>query len=110
LTRTELRATNLSAPLPLVEVTGLELVEPSQTWINFHVGENTPLPTATRVRGLLASQAVVFPKGKNRRIAVSMVGIKANGEKLDFEEAMALIDRHLQAAHATAELQALQAS
>ncbi|OJH35617.1 hypothetical protein [Cystobacter ferrugineus] len=109
LTRTELQATNLSAPLPLVEVTGLEIVEPSQTWINFHVGEHTPLPTATKVRGLLASQAVVIPKGKNRRIAVSMAGIKANGEKLDLEEALELIDRHLQAAHATAELRALLA-
>jgi hypothetical protein len=109
LTRTELQVTNLSAPLSLVEVDGLEIAEPSQTWINFHVGENSPLPTATRLRGLLVSQAVVYPKGKKRRIAVSMAGIKVNGEKLDWDETLALIDRHLQAAHATAELQALRA-
>ncbi|KFA91466.1 hypothetical protein [Archangium violaceum] len=109
LTRTELQVSNLSAPLPLVEVTGLEIVEPSQTWINFHVGENTRLPTAKKVRGLLMSQAVVFPKSKPRRIAVSMVGIKVNGKKLDWDETMELLERHLQAAHATAELQALRA-
>jgi hypothetical protein len=109
LTRTELQVNNLSAPLPLVEVTGLEIVEPSQTWINFHVGENTRLPTATRVRGLLVSQAVVYPKSNPRRIAVGMVGIKVNGKRLDWDETLALIESHLQAAHATAELHALRA-
>ncbi|ATB42885.1 hypothetical protein CYFUS_008364 [Cystobacter fuscus] len=109
LTRTELRVTNLSAPLPLVEVTGVEIVEPSQTWINFQVGQDTRLPTASKVRGMLMSQALVVAKGKNRRVGVSMVGIKVNGEELDWDETLELIDRHVRAAHATAELRALRA-
>lgn len=109
LTHTELRAPNLAGPVPLSAITELELVEASQTYSNLHVDDEVKLPAATRIRGILPSQVLVFDKKKNRKVVLASAGLCVNGRKLSLDEGVELFEMYLAAAAASAELARLNA-
>jgi hypothetical protein len=108
LTRTELLASNLSAPFPLSAIHSIELVDATHTYTNLHVDADAKLPQATRQRGFLPCQVLVSDKGKDRKLVLASAGLCVNGKKLSLEEGAELIELHLGAAQASRELAALK--
>lgn len=107
LTRTQLWADSLSAPVELADVIDFSVkADMLQTTQTLHLRPETPLPTHRAVRQVFASQAMAF-KGKDPRITIMSAGLQSDG-KLDCDDMAAILDAYIQAAHAQRYLQQLR--
>lgn len=108
LTRTQLWADSLSAPVELADVIDFSVkADMLQTTQTLHLRPETPLPTHRAVRQVFASQAMAF-KGKDPRITIMSAGLQSDGKKLDCDDMAAILDAYIQAAHAQRYLQQLR--
>lgn len=79
LTRTQLWADSLSAPVELADVIDFSVkADMLQTTQTLHLRPETPLPTHRAVRQVFASQAMAF-KGKDPRITIMSAGLQSDG-------------------------------
>lgn len=101
LTRTQLMVKNLSAPVDLVNVIALSVKDEGlATNIILTFADDVLLPTAKRIKGIFASQAIVLKKRTKPQIMIASAGIKVNGKQLDQEEIFDLFHGYLEGAPA----------
>ncbi len=109
MTHHELTVWNLSGPVKLIDVVGLELSEYQQTEIAFTMRPGAHLPSSKVRRGFYPAQGVVKAKGKAPRVLVYTSGHTINGQKASVEATGEIISTYLSVAEAHERLAAIRA-
>ncbi|WP_296261305.1 MULTISPECIES: hypothetical protein [unclassified Pseudomonas] len=108
LTRTQLFADTLSAPINLVDITDMSVSEEGMLTVQkFTLRPNVPLPAHRAVRTLFGNQALALTKPQPH-IRILSAGLMSNGRNLSCDHVAAMLYAHWQAAQAQQQLDALR--